>query len=815
MAQRHKATSATPSIPRLSKTAIAVHSTVLIGIAAGLLAVHPTSVYAQAAVRQEAPVLQYNIAAGSLGSALNSFARAAGIELSADGNLIQNKVSQGLRGSYTVAEGFAQLLSGQGLQVVRGTSGIYSLRAVTGNNSEATLPDVVVMAGATTGSATEGTGSYTAAGPTNMATGLGLTLRQTPQSVTVVSRQRMEDFNLTTLTDVLEQTPGVTIDRQGDANNFMIRGEPVNMRIDGMRRMTGGWATDSHKLTSLDDLVEMDRIEVLKGSSGMMSGDGFYGGTVNMVRKRPTREFQGHVKAGAGSWSNYRAEADIGGSLNTAGTLRGRAVVAASDGKSFRDYVKNNSQTVFATLEADLTERTLLNVSVTHREREYTAPSDTSMIQAYASANRPFLGLQPRSFNIGAPWSGYKQESTTLFASLEHRFDNGWTARLKASDDAAEIPYGEAAYWWTANPLAIDVAWVRDFTTRNRTVALDLNGSFNLFGRKHDLVIGADTMRYTSQKYSGATRINNPGPDYSEGGGGIVRPDMSAISMNNDSYFSSKRQSLYVAGNLNIADPVKLIVGTRMTDYEQLDVTPFATSNNNLKKNGVITPYAGLVVDVHENVSLYGSYASIFKVQSQTDASGKTLAPEEGLTYELGAKGEFFNKRLNASIAHFWMKTDNTAQSTGQNRPDGTTIYESVSGVVRRGYELELSGEVAKGWQMQGSFVTNSSTLKRTDNPKQQFKLASTYKLPGAMEGLTVGAATRWQSKTTAGKLVQSSFWLVDLMARYQFNKQLSVSANVNNLFDKSYFAGMRDFGRVQYTWGAPRSVNVNMRYDF
>lgn len=814
MARRHPDAPAGVAKPVFTKTALAVHSALLIGLIAGVVVVPNTSAYAQSTVSQSAPAQPFNIAPGSLGSALNSFASAAGVELSVDAALIQNKTSAGLRGSYTVAEGFGALLQGQGLQVVRATNGAYSLRAVAASSSEATLPDVVVTAGAATGSTTEGTGSYTAAGPSRTAAGLGLSLRDTPQSVTIMTRQRMEDFNLNTLTDVLEQTPGVTLDRQGDGNNFLIRGAAVNMRVDGMRQMTGGWWTDSHRNGALDDMVEIDRVEVLKGSSGLMSGDGAYGGTINLMRKRPTRDFQAYVKAGAGSWSNYRLEADLGGSLNAAGTLRGRVVAAAGDSKNYRDYVKHNNQTLYATVEADLTSRTLLNVGMIYRERQYTAPSDTPMIQAY-NRNGSYISLKPRSFNIGAPWSGYKQNTTTLFASLEHRFDNGWTVSAKVHDDRNAIPYSETGYWWTVVPESIDVSWGRDYVVRNRAFALDLNGSFTLFGQKHDVVFGADTARHTSQAYSGSDSFS-PSLNYDDGGAAIVRPDMSSIPMDNDSYFSSKRQSVYAAGKFTLASPVKLIAGVRVTDYEQLDITPYANSNRKLKENGVITPYAGLVVDVHENISLYTSYASIFRVQNSKNASGDTLAPEKGLTYELGAKGEFFDKKLNASISHFWMKTDNAAEATGEKLPSGEAIYRAINGKTERGYELELSGEVAKGLQMQGSFVTNTSSLSSNDyKPKQQFKLASTYKLQGALEGVTVGGAARWQSKTSAGKLVQSSFWVVDLMARYQINKQLSLTANVNNLFDKSYFAGMRDAGRIQYTWGAPRSMNVNLRYDF
>ena len=147
--------------------------------------------------------------------------------------------------------------------------------------------------------------------------------------------------------------------------------------------------------------------------------------------------------------------------------------------------------------------------------------------------------------------------------------------------------------------------------------------------------------------------------------------------------------------------------------------------------------------------------------------------------------------------------------------------YRAVTGATRRGWELELSGEIASGWQAQGSLVTQSSSLSSaSQHPKRQFKLGTTYRLGGsALQGLTVGAATRWQSETStrndAATLSQKSYWLVDLMARYQVNRHLSVGANINNLFDRKYLSGVTNFGSLHYTWGAPRSFNLNMRYAF
>lgn len=787
---------------------------VLVAAAMAGVSVLPAAAQAQAAA--QAARQSFNLPAQPLIEGLKAFGRQTQQQVLFDDALVQSLRAAAVSGNLTAPEALARMLTGTGLTAVSTQPGSFTLQRMPTAPQSMTLETVTVTADALQDGRTEDTGSYTQRGPSATATGLALTLRQTPQSVSVMTRQRMDDFKLQTLTDVMEQTPGVTVDRQGDGNNIMVRGDNVNLQIDGLRQMASGWYANTQMLYTMDDMAEIDRIEVLKGSSGLTNGDGKYGATVNMIRKRPTQEFRASVGAGVGSWDNYRADVDVGGPLNDRGSLRGRLVAAASDGHDFRDNVKRSNQTLYGTLDLDLSRDTLLNIGFVHRHREYYGAGSTSMIQAYA-ANGDFLGLQPRSFNIGAPWSGYEQDTDTLFASLEHRFDNGWTAKLRASTEKTKMPYGETGSWFTASPQVVDLSRAEDHANRNRSMAADLRGPFELLGRSHELMLGADTARTSSDTYSANKRFTNLGLDYSDGGSAIVRPDdIVNYPVDNHSYFSSKRSSVYGAVRLNVADPVKVIGGARITNYEQYDLTPYAYSNYDFKKSNVVTPYLGLVVDVHEQVSLYGSYASIFKPQSALDASGKTLDPEEGQTYEIGAKGEFLDKRLNASLAYFWMKTDNVADATGETMPDGTAIYRSVSGVSKRGYELELSGELAPGWQAQGSYVLNSTSLSNSNYlPRNQLKLGSTYRMGGALSGLTIGAATRWQSKTSAGPLLQPAFWVLDLMARYQVNQKLSVNLNIRNALDKSYFAGMRDFGRVQYTWGAPRSVTASMRYDF
>ena len=790
----------------------------------------PPGAMAQPQAQQAAP-RSYAIPAGPLAPALSAFAGQAGVSLSFTPTQTNGLRTPGLQGSHGVAQGFARLLEGTGLRAVAHEGGGYTLQAAPqpapagdGDGAAVALATVTVAAAAVRhDGSTEGTGSYTQTGPSRTATGLGLSLRETPQSVSVMTRQRMDDFKLETLTDVLEQTPGIGVYRQNNATDFQARGTSVNLQTDGMAQVTSGWYYLTSTLFSLDDMAEMDRVEVLKGSSGLVVGKGNYGATVNMVRKRPTRDFQASVRASAGSWDNYRVQADVGGPLNAAGTLRGRLVASGMDAGGFRDNEKSSSRMLFGALEADLAPGTLLNLGLTYRQREAHGIGTTQPIQRYtrAGAEVPWM---PRSFNTGAPWGGYEQNALNLFGSLEQRLASDWTATLKFSHQHAGMDDMVAGFLYDRDRANFG-HW-RDMKNDNWTVNLDVTGTFDLLGRTHELLAGTGISRFRGSvqmptNSAPPVPLADLGTRFAQGGGALPQPD-TGNWVYGDNRFSQKQRYVYAAGRFRVADPLQLIAGLRVTRYEEHDSTPYWW-NWDMQENAVLTPYAGLVYAAHPNVSLYASYANIFQPQTAQDEQGRTLSPEQGNTYEIGAKGEFLDKRLNASISHFWMKTRNTAEESGGLTPGGDTAYRAVSSATRRGWELELSGELAHGWQAQGSLVQQNSSLGNASQyPQYQFKLGSTYRFgSGALRGLTVGASTRWQGKTEIGNsaatLAQDSYVLLDLMARYQVDKHLSFSLNVNNALDRQYLAGMTQFSAIglYYTWGAPRSVNVGMRYDF
>jgi outer membrane receptor for ferric coprogen and ferric-rhodotorulic acid len=239
-----------------------------------------------------------------------------------------------------------------------------------------------------------------------------------------------------------------------------------------------------------------------------------------------------------------------------------------------------------------------------------------------------------------------------------------------------------------------------------------------------------------------------------------------------------------------------------------------------------------VVYDLNDTHSVYASWTSIYKPQSLRDADGSTLEPREGDNYEVGLKSEFFDGRLNTSIAAYEVKQDNLAvldEGKTVNNDGMTAAYKAVSGATTRGFEVEANGELMPGWNVSASYnhgITKDRDGERlnTEAPANMVKLWSTYRLPGDFDRLTVGGGANWQSgthitvtpSTALGtvKAKQSQFTVVNLMARYQLTDQLSTTLNINNLFDKKYISALDTTFYSGY-YGEPRNVMLNTRYDF
>ena len=337
---------------------------------------------------------------------------------------------------------------------------------------------------------TEGTGSYTT-GKAKTATPLTMSLRDTPQSVSVVTQQRIQDQGLQSIADVVNNTTGVSV-RQYETHRgqFISRGFDVNtLMIDGIPT-TWDQAWSSGEL--MTSMALFDRVEVVRGATGLTTGAGDPSAAINMVRKRASsKELTGSVELGLGTWNQRRALADVSTPLNESKTFRGRVVAEQSQGGTWVDDLSNKNQTVLATVEADLSPNTLLSAGVS---RQSNAPKGSmwgGLPVWYSNGARTDWD---RSKTTAADWTRYDTHYENYYGSLEHTLDNDW--KLKASYNAGERDADSYLLYVYGNPdistgLGMST-WPGSYKvkTRQEDLSLQAHGPVKLLGRTHEVAVG-------------------------------------------------------------------------------------------------------------------------------------------------------------------------------------------------------------------------------------------------------------------------------------------------------------------------------------
>ncbi|WP_437884175.1 TonB-dependent siderophore receptor [Pseudomonas sp. LRF_L74] len=777
------------------------------------------------AAADSSPQREYHIAQGDLGQALTRFAAEAGVVLSFDPELTRGHGTSGLQGQYGVIDGLAKLLQGSGLQAEPVGDGRYALVTQATQSSALELGSTSIVSNQL-GTITENSGSYTP-GTIATATRLVLTPRETPQSITVVTRQAMDDFGMENIDDVMRHTPGITVSAYDtDRNNYYARGFGIqNFQYDGIPTTRSAPYSAGH---TLSDMAIYDRVEILKGATGLLTGAGAPGGTINLVRKKPTSEFKGHVELGAGSWDNYRSELDVSGPLTESGNVRGRAVAAYQDKHSYLDHYERKTTVYYGVLEFDLAPDTLLSVGADYQDNDPRGSSWSGAVPIYDSQGNRIS--TSRSFNNGAEWSRWEQYTRTVFATLEHNFANDWVSKVQLHHqiNGYYAPLGSAQGRPNATSGLTSI-YGNKYTGETITDSADVyfSGPFSLFGREHQLVVGAAASKahWKGKDYWSPTYLNGNAYDFwSWDGGDGIEPDWGTVNYRTDQ--TTWQTGGYLTSRFSLADDLTLILGTRLANYK-------ITGTSDTRETGRLVPYIGAIYDLTDELSLYASYTDIFLPQTDyRDSSNTMLEPDEGQNYELGIKGEFFDGHVNASLAYFEVREENRPEedSTYNAAPTNPAISYAYRGIkaTTKGVEAELSGELTPGWNLMGGYTHKIVRDEHGDKvstwePQDQFNIYTTYKLQGPLERLTVGGGARWQgqawqvlsnrAKGTQEKFTQDDFWLVDLMARYKITDNLSASVNLNNLFDKKYYTNVGFYNSVSY--GDPRNVMLSTRWDF
>jgi outer membrane receptor for ferric coprogen and ferric-rhodotorulic acid len=795
-------------------------------------------------------VMVYDIPAGSVATALNAFAVKNGLHLLYEARVTRALRTTGLAGAFTVRDGLDRLLSGTGLTYrfggpdAKAVSIILAQSGAILNDAQAEkLPPIDIGAqtkdektaySADRGAITEGTGTYT----TPLVTVAGkvpLPRKEIPQSVSVMTRAQINDMQLNNVQDAMFWTPGVAA-----IPNSVTQGQPAS-RGYTLDVANDGIPTYNSLVYQQFDLAVYDRLEVLKGPAGLLTGSGSPGGILNVVKKRPGDEFKVRGEFNAGSWDNYRGMIDVTGPINEERTLRYRALVLHQDKRFFFSPSQPESKWVgYGALEYDITPETLANVSYT-RQRTSDPAYSGQPVAAFSSfgGTSPYFLPVSRYWNPYPDWTQEKWDTEDKNVRVEHRFGADWVAKVNFNRRDQKYEFNDAYPQDGVDPSSWTTRYARRhyYYDYHRT-GLDsyLSGSIPFMPFKTVLTLGYNYDRF-SYEYRGASRAYVLGAP-------VFWPNFVGPNPNphNDGGQNQTLQhGAYSQLRVTPIEPLTFVLGARLTNFfaKNRSVLPSSPTHwrYGAKANHRFTPYIAGIYRLTDEINLYGSYSDIFIPQTTQKADGTTLDPRVGGQIEAGVKGEFLDKKLNTSFAWFEIRDQNRAYADPANPgyflqaglAESTGVEVEFSGKPLADIDVPLISHPLPGLDIVGGYTYMRTTLLVDKNnqsrpisgwyPTHMFKLWGKYDFDGMLQGLTIGAGVVAQSGLTGTinswdeSRQQPAYAVVSMMASYKIDEHFSLQFNLNNLTDRKYY--MRVGSNTYNTPGDPRNFMVTLRADF
>jgi outer membrane receptor for ferric coprogen and ferric-rhodotorulic acid len=659
------------------------------------------------------------------------------------------------------------------------------------------------------------------------ATKLNLSVKETPQTVNVVTRQQMDDFGLTNVRAVLAATPGVIVQSQEtDRTSYSSRGTEIsNFQVDGL-----GVPFDGYNYQNGDiDTAIYDRIEVVKGANGLNSGLGDPGASVNFVRKRPTKDVQASGGITYGSWNTRRIDGDVSGALNASGSVRGRLVVAGQDGDSYLDNYAKKKYTISGVLEADLTDSTLLTIGDFEQKNK---PSGNNW------GALPLLGQDgkqlsyARDYNPVPTWSRWDRRTNNSFVELKQKLLGDWaltaTYNYVRSDEQSKLNYYFGAPDAAGHGVSLYAAAYFDHTVQ-QLADVNAKGTFALWGQRHEAVVGAGWSQ-SQVRQGSAVPSSGPSFNWNTWDGQYAQPSFTPdSSAANTADYSQKIKSLYTATRLHLSDDLRLLLGVNYTQATSAGNNYGVDARYDRAK---AMPYAGVSYNINPTYTAYASYSTIFRPQSGLDTKGNLIPPVDGKAIEAGVKGSWLNERLTGSVAIF-----DTLQNNFPLRASDSAslvkLYE-VGDLRTRGFELSLLGRITDQINLSLGYsqvrLTNNETgdKTRTYLPSRTFNSLLTYQF-ASIPALKIGAGLNWLDKVHqdiegtvyqangtvtpyAGTIRQKGYALLNLMASYDVNKNVALQLNVDNATNTKY---LNSFPDGQGYFGAPVNYTLGVKFKY
>lgn len=657
------------------------------------------------------------------------------------------------------------------------------------------------------------------------ATGLTLKLQETPQSVSIITNQIIQDKMMDKITDTLAYGTGVQVSAVDSVRSrIAVRGfgDIEQLSISGTPMSSGGISGIANP-----NLAMYDKVEITRGATGLIAGAGDPSAHINLIRKQATsNHLQGDINLTLGTWGHKKAVADIQMPISSNGKIRSRLVISHLNTKSFQEKASHQQSSLYATLDGDIGNNTEVSIGAGLTKSKNQGVSWLGLPLFYRDGSR--TNWTPNK-SISANWSNWTNKNLIVFAHINHEFNGGlgWhtSAIYNRSNDTSDMLWtsgtperhtgqgmmGSYDYWFAPH--------------RHLQLESKLNIPFHAFNHPQEIMVGISHGHQINHWDSDDNDEEWSLGDIHHWQGHIAKPSYHQVF---GSHYDTTQNALVAVSRLQLYQPIKLIVGGRLTHYkEKAAANRWGTPAYNQSQKA-LTPYLGIIYQPDENSSIYASYTNIFKPQTHQDKNGKFLKPLIGNSYEIGLKKQWLGGNLTTNMAIYQTHQDNFAQPDGKIGNTDQDAHKPIKGAKVTGYEAELIGKITPDWDMSAS-LTHFKTKSPNNEPlvsyapRQSFKLVSKYDLSALVDGLSLGGGIQWYAqppKTLENpktkikeKVGNPAYAIMDIMANYQFNNQSSVQLNINNVFDKKYYHVNDWYESLSY--GEPRHIKIGVNYQF
>ncbi len=644
-----------------------------------------------------------------------------------------------------------------------------------------------------TGDDATGPGNGYLAKNTNTGTKTSTPLREIPQSVSVITREQMDDRPSQRIEDTLAYTAGVTASPWGVDDRY------TQVNIRGFDAGSNSLFRDGLPQKTLDfsgfkiEPYGLERVEVLKGPASVLYGENEVGGVINATTKRPTKDPLYSAYASYGSFNTYEVGLDAGGPLDKDGVWTYRLTGLFRDGEQEKKFSENDRVFIAPAITWSPSADTSLTVLANYQWDKLTPNYFVPLAGVQYPAS---YGKLSRSFTTADPnFDRFHANHGSIGYDFEHNFNDAWTVRQKVRYSAEDTDYRHLYY---SNSM-IDGRLIprTAFTVDQKATefSVDNNAEYTYeAGRlKNTLVVGLDYNRYTVDGTKGFG--NGPNLD-------ILNP-VYGLDIANPPIYENLRQTisqvgLYAQTHAKIDDHWLITLGGRQAWIENKTNNRLDSTASTSQSDQAFTGQIGLGYLFDNGLTPYVSYSESFKTNIGVDANGQTFKPTKGSQYEAGVKYEpdFFPGTLTASVFQITKSNITT--------PDLSNPMNTIqTGEVRhRGFELESIVNLFHGVSLTGSYtyldaeITSSNTADEQGNspslvPEHQASLWAKYNFDtGVLQGLNVGAGVRYVGSSfgdNANKINIGAYTLVDAELSYEKNGWKG-SIKASNLFDKTYY---------------------------